>query len=209
MRDRNISFQQFHIQLRRKITKAWYSSSESFLTRPVFVSPTLLDDSKVQIQYPRDFRSLRALAIAQWYFPEEAHWRIWLDLTEMSFSQLNTKQRLELKLLLASVEDCETYLFWTDRYSSNELFGNLCGNDQLDCCQRLRVKKIEPGPVVRTIRRRGYKDKGSRRAAHHWTPDSDLSLTELQNCREAAATRAQKLTNRIKSILRTLRQRES
>jgi hypothetical protein len=42
------------------------------------------------------------------------------------------------------------------------------------------IKVFDLPSVVKPIRRRGYKDKGSRRPAHRWLAKYDFSFTEYQ-----------------------------
>jgi hypothetical protein len=77
----------------------------------------------------------------------------------------------------------EKFLFETQRYTSNEIFGNFLGNDAQDLFLVLKVgiRKFNPR---RTIRRRGYQDHGSRKPDEKWLPQSDFSFTEYQNEKE-------------------------
>lgn len=189
MRDRiNQNQAQFNIQLEETVKKN-LSSYDKFLTRPVFVSPTLLNTENFhlieeRISYPREFRLLRTLSIVQWYFPEELHWRVHLDLENFSFSWLNREQKVELSILLSSKENMKKFLFETEFCTSNEIFGNIIGNDLKDLFKVFKIsqKKIfNFGPIRVPIRRRGYKDKGSRRPSHKWIETSDFSFTDYQN----------------------------
>lgn len=203
MRDKNLTLKQFNIQLERKIHQG-NPFDERFLTRPVFVSPTRpIDPSEVSIRYPRDFRQLRSLCILQWYVPETLHWRMFLDLKDFSFSQLNEKQRIEIQILLSSKEDMISYLYFTERYSGSEIFGNILGNDLTDLKKSMIFKRLKYKRPKRAIRRRGYKDKGSRRPDHRWLPKEDFTFTELQIEKEKRNYQLQTITNRI---LKTLRQ---
>jgi hypothetical protein len=57
----------------------------------------------------------------------------------------------------------EEYLYFTERYTGSEIFGNIIGNDLKDLCRKMKISwKFYPKPR-RKIRRRGPKDKGSRR----------------------------------------------
>lgn len=201
MRDKNLNLKQFNIQLERNVKKS-FLTNDRFLTRPVFVTPTrCIDPTEVKIVYPRDFRLLRILFISHWYYPEVLFWRIHLDLEEFSLSQLNKKQKLELRILLSSKENMEKYLYRTKRYSSSELFGNILGNDLRDLEKFLEFHKIKHSKPRRLVRRRGYKDKGSRRPSHQWKEKYDISFIEYQNELEKENLKLHKLLKRILLIL--------
>lgn len=201
MRDRNLTLNQFNIQL----TKALHQSfllDDKFLTRPVFVTPTRLSDcNQVRIVYPKEFRLLRILCISQWYFPEELHWRVFLDLKDFSFSWLNEKQKLELNVYLSSKENMEKYLFLTERYTAGEIFGNILRNDMRDLEKELKFYSVKLPRPRKAIRRRGYKDKGSRRPDHQWLPRFDLELTRIQNDKEKKTNLLQKTIHSLLLIL--------
>jgi len=180
MRDKNLTYQQLNIQL-EKMKERGISLFKNFSKERVIITPTLLED--YYFSYPRDYRLLRSLVIFQWYLPMEFHFRIWLDLTEMSFSHLNEKQRIELSILLSSQENCNKYLYETKRYTGNEIFGNILGTDLKELCKKLKVKKKNYKLVI-PERRRGYNDHGSLRPFDRWIPDSDFSLTEQQLLKE-------------------------
>lgn len=201
MRDKNLSYSQFNIQLMKTLKKE-ISDFNQFFRRAVVVSPTLSLES-YYFRYPKDFRLLRALAIIQWYFPEEFHWRIYLDLTEKSHSQLSSKQRIELSLLLSSEDNCKKFLFETKRYSSNEIFGNILKNDMQDLLKNLKISKRNL-KVKRTQRRRGYNDKGSRKPDWKWLPTQDFSFTEYQNMKERKLNQELKTKQLLQKYLREL-----
>ena len=202
MRDKNLSYSQFNIQL-RKTLKEELSNFNQFFRRAVVVSPTLSLES-YNIRYPKDFRLLRALAIIQWYFPMEFHWRIYLDLTEASHSQLSSKQRIELSLLLSSEDNCKKFLYETKRYSSNEIFGNILKNDMRDLLRILKISRRN-SKVRRIQRRRGYNDYGSRKPDCKWLPQSDYSLTEYQNEKERKQYQELKIIQLLQEKLRELK----
>jgi hypothetical protein len=150
---------------------------------------------------------MRTLSIVQWYLPEDLHWRILLDLQEMEFSQFNFKQKVELNILLSSKENCLFYLYETQRYSSGELFGNILGNDlrELNQMKILRKRKKIPRKV---IRRRGYKDHGTRRPSDQWLPRNDFTLTEEQNLKEKESDHYKSLIKRLLSFIEKKRLEE-
>jgi len=203
MRDKNLSLSQFNIQLEKTIigklpTDDWFSRIH------VSDTPTCQEIlENLEISYPRDFRLLRSLSIAQWYFPEFLHWRVLLDLKEKSFSQLNSKQKIELEILLSSKENMQIYLFETERYSSGEIFGNILGNDLRDLRKLSIHWKVIKRPLRKT-RHRGYRDHGSRRPDHRWLPSFDVTLTEVQLKKEHDSDLLQRTINRILVKLREL-----
>jgi hypothetical protein len=178
MRDRNLPTpEQFNIQFLRNIRRT-VTSDDRFPRDAVSDSPTLLDSEIWSVTYPRDFRSLRALSIAQWYFPENLHWRIWLDLSNSKFSWLNPRQRIILRILLSSESNCKTYCYESQSFSSQELFGNILRTDLKDALKHLKFHK-KVYRLVPRVYRRGYRDKGARRPDHRWLPSSDYSLNRL------------------------------
>lgn len=68
--------------------------------------------------------------------------------------------------------------------NKRELFGTILQEDLKKALQSLEVILEQTGPVVRTIRRKGYKDKGTWRLPHRWTPTYDFSFREEQLERE-------------------------
>lgn len=182
MRDRNsLSFNQFNIQLSEKVLSSSsyskslklekYFSHNSCLWRSKTENFNLFEVNSVwKTKQPLSYRLTRALAISVWFFPEEIKWLYLLDLWDRDFSQFNEKQRIEIQILLSSKEEMLSYLYLTERYSANEIFGNLLGNDQEDLAVRLKVKLEFPKPPQKKVFRRGPKDKGSRRS------DSSVSV---------------------------------
>lgn len=167
MRDRNqLSYQQFNIQLEKNILHGLqeygtrrnsFSQELSFEFRPEKLH------SSPRVILPRDFRSLRVLSIIFWYFPESLHYLTRLELEQMSFSWLNFKQKVEIQIYLSSKENMKKYLYYTDRYSGNEIFGNLLKNDFLSLSKKFKISsEYYPRPKKKVFRR-GPKDKGSRR----------------------------------------------
>lgn len=199
MRDKNLTQSQFNIQLERSISSKLHD--ERLLRTAIANSPKCLDSDRFQIIYPKDFNGLRALSIAIWNFPELLQWRIRLDLTEKKHSQLNSKQQLEISLLLDSKEMCFFYLYETQRYSARELFGNILGNNLEAALKQLKFKERKIRNPIRIQRHRGYRDKGSLRPYHRWLEKFDSSFTEYQNKIEKENYLHLKTTSRLKQLL--------
>jgi hypothetical protein len=196
MRDKNLTYSQFNIQLTKqlkgKLDFHW------FLRKPVIVTPTLLEN--YYFNYPLDYRLLRTLSIVQWYFSEFYHYRIFLDLKEKSYSHLNEKQIIEINILLSSKDNCLKYLYETERYTGNEIFGNILMNDLKDLKRSLKIKR-KSVKVIKPQRRRGYNDHGSKRPDEKWLPKFDFTFTEQQLQKEKKLFQRQQIINRILLIL--------
>lgn len=199
MRDKNLTLLKFNIQLSKAITSQL--RDDKLLRTAVSDSPKCLSDDLVSISYPRDFAGLRALAIVQWSFPENLHWRILLDLREMQHSQLNEKQKLEISILLSSKEICYFYLYDTERYSSRELFGNILGNQLRELLKTLKIKEKVILKPKKAQRHRGYRDKGSRRPDHQWLESYDYDFIEYQNKLEKKRYLQDKYSNKLLQLL--------
>lgn len=211
MRDKNLTLLKFNIQLEKAITSQL--RGVKLLRTAVSDSPKCLCNDLVSINYPLDFAGLRALAICQWSFPENLHWRVLLDLREKTFSQLNDKQVLELCILLSSKEICYFYLYETERYSSREIFGNILGNQLKELLNSLKIKEKVLRSPKKKQRHRGYRDKGSRRPDHQWKESFDFSFIEYQNKLEKKRYLQNKNSTILKQLLteklRTLQEMEN
>jgi hypothetical protein len=199
MRDKNLTLEQFNIQLEKNLTRnTWMRSFSESLSR---IIPNDSEQIEVSIKYPRSFKSLRALAIAQWYFPDEIRWQIFLDMEEMTFSQLNLKQVFEIKTLLQSKELMQIYLYQTERLTNREIFGNILGNELKNSLGEIKIQRKNYRKPKRVQRHRGYRDKGSWKPPHRWSPNSDYSLTDIQNRLEQRHYLTLKYINLIKQEL--------
>jgi hypothetical protein len=130
-------------------------------------------------------------------------------LEEQSFSFLNDKQKIELTILLSSKENMIKYLYLTRRYSGNEIFGNILGNDLKDLSKKFVVsRKFYPKPRKK-IFRRGPKDKGSRRVISlgpHFEEDlrRDVWIQLENQILIEKRNYLHKVTNRIIKVLENL-----
>jgi hypothetical protein len=85
-------------------------------------------------------------------------------LEEENYSRFNKKQQLEISILLSSKENCYKYLFLTERYTGNEIFGNILGNDLEDLKKETKILFLPMQRARKKVFRRGPKDRGSRRS---------------------------------------------
>jgi hypothetical protein len=173
MRDKNLSYINFCASLDKKLSS--YHLSNSLRTAVVDITTF---QSSFKVVYPRDFRRLRALAILHHWLPDYIRVLIRVDLEFKNINHLNKKQRIEFKTLLSSRDCCLKYLYLTERYSGNEIFGNLVRD-----CLTLEIPIKHQRVVKPKIpqRKRGYDDKGSLRSSDKWLERFDFNLTQEQN----------------------------
>lgn len=178
MRDKNLPYIQFRQQVEDQVRKILTKSTKLRRT-PVVATPTR--GTEVFLRLPKKYHLVRGLAILSWWLPETLKFELLIQFQEKS-RKFDTKKDLELKILLHSQESCLRFLFETERYSTHEIFGNLL-RDGIEGLETL-VWYSRPYHLKRTIRRRGYNDKGSLRTSDRWTENSDWSFTEAQNRKE-------------------------
>jgi hypothetical protein len=123
-------------------------------------------------------RDLKLLCIASWYLGSYGD-LLRLDLRESKiFQQQLLADRERLEVLLASKETMLEYIWflWNER----KLFGTEIPQMK-SIIKSLQFLSPEPQRPKRTIRRRGYQDKGSCRSLSCWLPNSDFTFTEEMN----------------------------
>lgn len=140
-----------------------------------------------RIILPRKFRELRALAIACWYFPDWLKFEIILQLSVDNIFSLDWKNKglelsLELSLLSSSEQLMLSYL--NCYINRRELFGTILQEDLQRALSEIKIIPEKNGPVVRPIRRKGYKDKGTWRPPHRWLPTDGFLLRKEQEEKE-------------------------
>lgn len=205
MRDKNSTLKQFNIQLSNQVKK--------ILARREFVShnpcleksvPPDCRSKEIKVELPRSFRMLRSLAIAVWYFPESIHWLVRMEMDQRSFSHLNRKQRIILKILLTSKEIMVSYLFFTQTLHRDEIFGNLLNNDLQDALRYLKIREVFPRRPAPKIWRRGFRD-GKATSLNSTRPEKfDWSFNEYQNVIEKKRILQTKTYNFMVKKLREL-----
>lgn len=195
MRDKNLNYIQFKEQVSKYLRRELILPE--LLRTAVTDSPTFPED--LIICYPRKYKELLGLAIVHWYLPDNLKWRIHLDLSERSFSQFNSKQKIEINLMLKNKEIMLKFLYETKRYTSYEIFGNILrtGAKELRGLKYYSKKTV----IKRPQRKRGYSDKGSLRPREKWLPSFDFTLTALQNEKEKTSIRIYKSIDRITKFL--------
>jgi hypothetical protein len=88
---------------------------------------------------------------------------------------------------LSSKENCERYLFLTQRYTGNEIFGNILGNDLKELQRRIKITFVTQVRAKKKVFRRGPKDKGTRRS------DSSVKVIEEETRKDVWLTKEYEL----------------
>jgi hypothetical protein len=180
-----MSLSKDHMKLASEVRKTVLRRWESYQN----ASPCKLHPPRgvvYEIVLPRDRRSQRALGIACWFLPDWLKWEIILQLGSrpysLDYSSKGLEISLEIRLLVETKNIMVSYLSYF--INPRELFGTILQEDLLRALKLIRVKRTQEGPVIRPIRRKGYKDKGTWRLPHCWKERFDLSFIEAQNLKE-------------------------
>jgi hypothetical protein len=169
-------------QISRKVNLQWQSAQNASPCK--LHPPTNLN---YRILLPRKFRLLRALGVACWYLPDWLKWEIILQIGEKPYSLdfANKGLSTSVELLVFSLSKEKMVSYCSNLINPRKLFGTILQEDLKNALKEIRIIPTEVGPVVRPVRRKGYKDKGTCRPGHRWinTYDDD-SFIELQNTKE-------------------------
>lgn len=198
MRDMNQSYlnftEHFNKQLERKFSIIM-SKDIKILRSAVIDNPTFFCDFDLIL--PRKYKEIRGIIIILDKLPEILRYEILLCIEERILS-FDFKKQVELRVLLDQ-KTKEKYLYYTQRYTSHEIFGVLI---QEAITSLLSIKLYKKNKKVKKPqRKRGYDDKGTLRSydiwQHNWKPSSDWSLNDLQNQIERQITLREKYLSRI------------
>lgn len=109
------------------------------------------------VRCPSSFQEKKLLACLSWYLPKEISVLVRLELEERA-SKSEPEQRVRLSCLLSSEPEMILYILESDVLGKNsdEVFGNIRGSQVKFAILPKRAKKPK-----RTVRHRGYRDKGS------------------------------------------------
>lgn len=191
MRDSNFDSQSFILELER-IAKS--ACSGKFLTR------SALDNSNPQwrlfqndfIITDRSLQNLIVLSILSWFMAEED--RI---LVQDSLQRHRQSDLVILEFLLESKGSCELWLVENTMFHTRDFFGNIYNEKTINRAFRsLRPRWAYVNrPVTRTIRRRGYKDKGTWRlpSEQHGIPTFVITEEEERERRKTYSDTVQLL----------------
>jgi hypothetical protein len=115
---------------------------------------------------------------------QELYFELSIELTEKIkiAPGLNDNQRIALLYLVKSRDRELTFHMLTEyAYSSRKLRGILKDPWILKKVRKRIFRKVRPLRPRTNQRIRGYRDQGTLRPDHRWTPKEDYSLTEIQN----------------------------
>lgn len=181
--------QAFSVELEETVTS--FLRVTKFLSTTVLVRPTLQErfENKVIIR-TKNLQLLEFLCVIVWFMEDKVPQCLLLlelrDLVE-DLSNKDIEKYSYLKLLLKSKVQTLLWLQDTTKYSTNEYFGILNQNVIQKKLQNSVKFAFRSNSVVKKPqRRRGYKDKGSRKPPHE--EGRNHILAELQ--REIEAERA-------------------
>lgn len=178
MRDKNLTFIQFVEEVERYYQFGKETTSINFLTEAVFISPTRLREGDWNFVFPNlKLNNLRSLTLMSYHLLDENEgWLIRGQIMDLT-KHFSLKDQLRINPMLINLKCALVLLYESDEFSSHDFFGNFI---------KLGVKffdkmdfKKKYYKLVPTIRRRGYKDKGSRRSYDKWLPTYDWSLNQL------------------------------
>lgn len=181
--------QVFEVELEENISS--FLEVTKFLSTTVLVRPTLQErfENKVLIR-TKNLQLLEFLCVIVWFMKDKVpQCLLLLELRDLvdDLSNKDIEKYSYLKLLLKSKVQTILWLQETTKYSTNEYFGIL-GQDVIQRKLQNSVKFAfrTNSAVKKPQRRRGYKDKGSRKPPHE--QGRTFVLAELQ--REIEAERA-------------------
>jgi len=165
----------------RELRKVLQSQAEDWskvLRSNVLVTSTLRND-QFFLKRPRKWKEYLRLLMVHWYLPEESFALVHLELEELE-NKFGTENSIIAHMLLNSEPEMILYILESNVFNNErELFGFIR--------EPFRFKDyyfflFRPRKAKRTVRRRGYKDHGSRRLPHdQHEAKYDFSFTELQN----------------------------
>lgn len=185
MRDSNFDSQGFVLQLERR-ARSVVSSGES-LTRSALANSNpewrlFQNEFRIKKTKKASLHRLITLSILSWYMPEEDG-----ILVRECIQKYVNSDTIILEFLLKSKGHCLVFLEETSLFHTRDFFGNILEERWCkDCIKLLQPVYLNVNPrdysVRKTIRRRGYKDKGTWRPSseHHGIPVNVISEEELE-----------------------------
>lgn len=179
MRDYPINRSSFNEQIKVQVNKM--VNSENLKTLRSYV----IDSSNFHWELTTFFNLKRKslddlirLAIWSWYAPEEIKFLLQEDIKEVS-KNLSFEDKIILEIILLSKTEMLIYLQETKLWHSRDFFGNIL-DQRVNLLGSLKLF-FRNKKIVKSQRKRGYDDHGSRVEDHQKLPKFDWSLIEAQN----------------------------
>lgn len=146
---------------------------------------------------PKKKEELLLLAIWSWYCDDETMVLLRLQLQNLS------ERNSDLFFLRFAVESKDIMIEWllkTNLWTTRSFFGAvLCQDNVVRTKLHIRPRWVSKKKPTKTVRRRGYKDKGSLRSSVH--PNKFVDTTKENNRREEEEKRIQDTFNFLKGFL--------
>jgi hypothetical protein len=162
----------------RKVLQLQAEQWSKVLRSNVLVSPTLRND-QFFLRRPKKWKQYLRLLMVHWYLPEESFALVHLELEELE-NKFGTENSIIAHMMLNSEPEMILYILESNVFKNERaLFGYIQEPFRF---QDYYFFLYRPRRAKRAVRRRGYKDHGSRRLPHQQHEAKyDHSFTEHQN----------------------------
>lgn len=169
--------QKFCDEARRRLSSVATEWSK-VLRIDCLISPKQRNDI-VGLKRPRTWKEYLRLILVHWYLPDESRTLVHVELEEIKY-KFGTEKSSIAHMLLNSEPEMIIYLLETSHIFRNprEFFGFILMKQDLS---EYHFRILRPRKAKETIRRRGYKDKGSRRLPHELHGETFQDFTKEQN----------------------------
>jgi hypothetical protein len=140
-----------------------------------FLSRQTPNVEQANFRFPeKDKNTILQLCLISWFLPE-----IPRILLQENLKELRTPEFEVEKISLLTSKDWAVLTF-SRKLSERDFFGNFLPNLRKRL-RRVRFSVLYYSKAKRTIRRRGYRDKGTLRSSDHWRESFDWTFTAQQN----------------------------
>lgn len=162
----------------RKVLHLQAEEWSKVLRSDVLVASTLRNDQTF-LKRPKKWKQYLRLLMVHWYLPDESFALVHLELEELE-NKFGTENSIIAHIMLSSEPEMLIYILESNVFNNERaLFGFI--NEPFRF-QDYYFYLFRPRRARRLVRRRGYKDHGSRRLPHEQHEAKyDYSFTELQN----------------------------
>jgi len=160
-------------EMLRKSAQMWQKSLRSIGS----ILPTCPGD-KVVLSRTARWNDFLLLACLHYYLSDKYRFLIRIEL-EARVANFGTEKAIVALTILTSEPSMLIYVSESSLFKNTRHWFGFLGQ-RIDF-QRFQLHRVCRKKPAFTQRQRGYRDHGSKRPAHTWKPDSDISLTEEQN----------------------------